>query len=322
MPAARASAPDRVIRQLDEIQNGEGDGVLALPGRASLKVSSLGKVWFPKMRFTKGDVMRYYARVSPWLLPILKDRPLSLKRYPNGVAGDFFFQQKAPPDAPDDVRVETIENEKGELQERLVGGSLLGLLYCTQLGAFECNPWNARVQSLETPDFTIIDLDPGPKAPFKRVVEIALWVKEALDHLGLHAVPKTSGASGMHIVLPLPRGTSEAAAERVAQVIATAVAGAHPKTATVERSIAARGDTRVYVDYGQNSRGKTVAAAYGVRAKPGATVSTPLAWNELTPSLDPRAFTIETVPDRIARLGDLYAAGMKKPNPRKLVTEL
>lgn len=322
MPAARSSAPDRVIRQLDEILDEGGDGVLALPGRASLKVSSLGKVWFPKMRITKGDVMRYYAAVSPYLLPILKDRPLSLKRYPNGITGKFFFQQKAPPDAPDGVRVETVESEGGQLQERLVGGSLATLLYCTQLGAFECNPWNARVQSLETPDFTIIDLDPGPKAPYRRVVEIALWVKEALDHLGLHAVPKTSGASGMHIVLPLPRGTSESAAERVAQVIATAVAGAHPKVATVERSIAARGDTRVYVDYGQNSRGKTVAAAYGVRAKPGATVSTPLAWDELTPSLDPREFTIGTVPERIRRLGDLYAAGMKKPNPRKLVTEL
>lgn len=324
MPAARAraSAPERVIRQLDEIQNGEGGGVLALPGRASLKVSSLSKIWFPKMRITKGDVMRYYAAVSPYILPVLKDRPLSLKRYPNGVAGDFFFQQKAPPDTPEDVRVETVRSESGQLQERLIGGSLATLLYCTQIGAFECNPWNARVQSLETPDFTIIDLDPGPKAPFKRVVEIALWVKEALDHLGLHAVPKTSGATGMHIVLPLPRGTSESTAERVAQVIATAVAGAHPRTATVERSLAARGDTQVYVDYGQNSRGKTVAAAYGVRAKPGATVSTPLAWDELTPSLDPRAFTVNTVPDRIERLGDLYAAGMKKPNPRKLVTEL
>lgn len=325
MPATKRSQqskPDRTVTQLDELQRSGDDGQVALPGRVKLHVSSLDKVWFPKARLTKGDVMRYYARVASYILPALKDRPLSLKRFPNGIDGEFFFQQKAPPNPPAGVRVETVENERGEEQERLVGGSLATLLYCTQIGAFECNPWNARVQSLEHSDFTVIDLDPGPKAPFRRVVEIALWVKEALDHLGLHGVAKTSGATGMHIVLPLPRNSSEAVAERVAQVVATAVAGAHPKAATVERSIAARGETRVYVDFGQNSRGKTVAAAYGVRARPGATVSTPLRWEELTPELDPRAFTIETVPDRLARVGDLYAAAMKKPNPARLVTDL
>lgn len=319
------SRPDRIVAQLDELQRSGEDGDVALPGRVKLHVSSLDKVWFPKTRrsgaLTKGDVMRYYARVAPYILPALKDRPLSLKRFPNGIGGEFFFQQKAPPNPPAGVRVETVENERGEEQERLIGGSLSTLLYCTQIGAFECNPWNARVQSLEHPDFTVIDLDPGPKAPFRRVVEIALWVKEALDHLGLHGVAKTSGATGMHIVLPLPRSATESTAERVAQVVATAVAGAHPRVATVERSIAARGDAKVYVDFGQNSRGKTVAAAYGVRARPGATVSTPLRWDELAPDLDPGDFTIETVPPRIARIGDLYGAAMKKPNSAKLVTD-
>lgn len=325
MPAAKRPqdlSTDKTAAQLGALLHEGGSGEISLPGRVSLHVSSLDKVWFPKARLTKGDVMRYYARVAPYILPVLKDRPLSLKRYPDGVAGEFFFQQKAPANPPDGVRVETVKNERGEEQERLVGGSLATLLYCTQIGAFECNPWNARVQSLEHPDFTVIDLDPGSKAPFRRVVEIAHWVKEALTHLGLHGVPKTSGATGMHIVLPLPRGSSEAVAERVAQVVATAVAGAHPKAATVERSITARGEGKVYVDFGQNSRGKTVAAAYGVRAREGATVSTPLTWDELTDGLDPREFTIETVPERIARVGDLYAAAMKKPNPAKLVTEL
>ena len=319
------SKPDRTLAQLDELQRSGKDGDVALPGRVKLHVSSLDKVWFPKTKrsgaLTKGDVMRYYARVAPYILPALKDRPLSLKRFPNGIEGEFFFQQKAPPNPPAGVRVETVESERGEKQERLIGGSLSTLLYCTQIGAFECNPWNARVQSLEHPDFTVIDLDPGPKAPFRRVVEIALWVKEALDHLGLHGVAKTSGATGMHIVLPLPRSSTESTAERVAQVVATAVAGAHPKAATVERSIAARGDAKVYVDFGQNSRGKTVAAAYGVRARPGATVSTPLRWDELTPDLDPGDFTIETVPARIAQFGDLYGTAMKKANPAKLVTD-
>lgn len=325
MPAAKRatqSKPDRTVVQLDRIQSSGGDGDVALPGRVRLHVSSLDKVWFPRSRITKGDVMRYYARVARYILPPLRDRPLSLKRFPDGIQGEFFFQQKAPSNPPAGVRVETVESEHGEEQERLVGGSLATLLYCTQIGAFECNPWNARVQSLEHPDFTVIDLDPGPRAPFRRVVEIALWVKEALDHLGLHGVAKTSGATGMHIVLPLPRSSSEAVAERVAQVVATAVAGAHPAAATVERSVAARGDRRVYVDFGQNSRGKTVAAAYGVRARPGATVSTPLRWEELTPELDPREFTIRTVPERIARVGDLYSSALKRPNPARLVTDL
>lgn len=326
MPATTQPQPDRTIAQLDALEAAGEDGDLSLPGRATLHVSSLAKVWFPKTRrsrpLTKGDVMRYYARVAPYILPVIKDRPLSLKRFPNGIEGPSFFQQKAPPNPPAGVRAETVESEHGEEQERLIGGSLTTLLYCTQIGAFECNPWNARVRSLAHPDFTVIDLDPGPKAPFRRVVEIALWVKEALDHLGLHGLAKTSGATGIHIVLPLPRNSSEAVAERVAQLVATAVAGTHPKAATVERSIAARGDARVYVDAGQNSLGKTVAAAYGVRARPGATVSTPLRWDELTPALDPRDFSIETVPERLARVGDLYREAMKTPNATKVIADV
>lgn len=322
MPNAKAARGDRVIAQLDALQESGEDGDVVLPGRVKLRVSSLGKIWFPKARLGKGDVMRYYVRVAPFILPVLKDRPLSLKRFPDGIDGEFFFQQKAPAKPPAGVRVERVEAESGEMQERLVGGSLATLLYCTQIGAFECNPWNARVQSIGHPDVSIIDLDPGAKAPYRRVVEIALWVKEALDQLGIRAVPKTSGATGMHVVIPLGRGTSESAAERVAQVVATAVAGAHPAAATVERSISARRETQVYVDYGQNARGKTVAAAYGVRARAGATVSTPLEWSELTDELDPREFTIRNVPERIARVGDLYGAAMKKPNTSRVVTEL
>ncbi|MGI8548253.1 MAG: non-homologous end-joining DNA ligase [Gemmatimonadaceae bacterium] len=311
-----------VIQQLAEIETGLGDGPVAIGRSASLNVSSLSKVLFPDAGVTKGEVMRYYAAVAPYLLPVLKDRPLSLKRFPNGIEGKFFFQQKAPPEAPEPVRVETVISESGERQERLIGGSLATVIYCAQIGAFEFNPWNARVQSLEHPDFAIIDLDPGPGAPFQRVVEVALLVKEALDHLGLHGGVKTSGATGIHIGIPLPVGCEEAVVERVPRLIATAVAGAHPKIATVERALKQRDDGQVYVDFGQNSRGKTVASAYSVRAKPGATVSTPLQWDELTPELDMHSFTLRTVPDRIARRGDLWAAAMKRPNSKRIVTNL
>ncbi len=320
-PSARALA-QKVVAQLESMESHGGDGTLALGPRQSLHVSHLGKVLFPDAGVTKGDLLTYYTIVSPYLLPVLKDRPLALKRYPNGVKGKFFFQQKAPPDAPPVVRVQTITSEAGEQQERIIGGSLGTLLYCTQIGAFECHAWNSRVETLANPDFTVIDLDPGPRARYSRVVEVALWVKEALDALGLHAAPKTSGATGLHIVIPLPPEMKESVAERVPQVIATAVAGAHPKEATVTRTISERGGGKIYVDYGQNSRGKTVASAYSVRAKPGATVSAPLEWSELTPSLDPRDFTVRTLPDRLEQVGDLWGPAMKKPNPARLVTSL
>lgn len=316
------AALKKVVTELDSIEHDGGDGVVQLARGSSLKVTSLDKIFFPKPKVTKGDVMRYYTNVWPYLHPAIADRPLSLKRFPDGVAGDFFFQQKAPANAPDAVRIETMTSVSGEKQRRIIGGSLGTTLYCTQIGAFECNPWNARVQSLENPDFTVIDLDPGARSPFTRVVEVALWVKEALDHLGLHAGVKTSGATGIHIVIPLPPRSTNAIAERVPRLIAEAVAGAHPRSATVVRPLNERGVSKIYVDFGQNARGKTVAAAYGVRARPEATVSAPLEWEELARGLDPRDFTVRTMPARLAKVGDLWAKAKKKPNPTRIVTTL
>ncbi len=316
------AALSKIADQLQAIEDDGGDGVLQLSRNSSLKLSSLTKIFFPKPKVTKGDVMRYYTSVWPYLRPVLRDRPLSLKRFPDGITGDFFFQQKAPSNPPDAVRVEDIKSRDGDSQQRIVGGSLGTTLYCTQIGAFECNPWNVRVQSLDNPDFTVIDLDPGPKSPFTRVIEVALWVKEALDHLGLHAGVKTSGATGIHIVIPLPPGSATSTADRVPRLIAEAVAGAHPRSATVVRPIKERGTSKIYVDFGQNARGKTIAAAYGVRARPDATVSTPLSWDELTPELDPRDFTVRSMSTRLENVGDLWGEALKKPNPARIVTTL
>ena len=317
-----AAALRKITDQLRAIEAESGDGVIQLGRDSSLKVSSLAKVFFPKPGITKGEVMRYYTSVWPYLRTVLADRPLSLKRFPDGVAGKFFFQQKAPPNPPDVVRVESIKSPAGEIQERIIGGTLGTTLYCTQIGAFECNPWNVRVGSLSNPDFTVIDLDPGPKSPFARVIEVALWVKEALDHIGLHAGVKTSGATGIHIVIPLPPKSTDSVAERVPRLIAEAVAGAHPQSATVVRPISKRGSSKIYVDFGQNARGKTIAAAYGVRARPEASVSTPLRWDELTPALDPRDFTVRTLAARLEAVGDLWGPIMKRPNPARIVTTL
>ena len=308
-----------VVEQIDAIIEGGGDGTLSLAGGATLDVSSLGKVFFPKDGFTKGDLMRYYARVAPLILPAIEDRPLVLKRFPNGIDKQSFYQQNASASSPDDVRVETIISEAGEEQQRYVGGDLLTLLHTVQLGAISVDPWHARVQSLDTPDYTIIDLDPGEKTTFQRVVDVARWAKDEIDALGLRAAIKTSGSRGLHIYIPLPADVPSDAALLIAQVVASRVAEKHPKEATIERSVKKRATGTVYVDYLQNIRAKTVAGVYCVRAKPGATVSTPLEWDELVRDLDPRDFTIETAPERFAERGDIWKSAMRKPTSLKKV---
>ncbi|MFL5477711.1 MAG: DNA ligase D [Gemmatimonadaceae bacterium] len=304
---------DALLSQLTEIEKKRGDGYIDLGRGKRLKVSNLDKVFFPKEKFTKGDVMRFYVRVADFILPTMQDRPLVLKRFPNGIDGESFYQQKASETTPPEVRVEIIQ-ENGEKRPRYIGGDLLTLLHTIQLGAISVDPWHSRVQSLEYADYTIIDLDPGPRANFSRVIQIARWAKEVIDGFGLNAAIKTSGSSGLHIYLPLPPRTPNDAATLVAQVVATKVAQAHPKEATIERFVKARGAATVYVDYLQNIQGKTVAGAYCVRAKSGATVSTPLKWTELTDDLDPRDFHIGNAADRFEKIGDIWNEAMKKKN--------
>jgi bifunctional non-homologous end joining protein LigD len=310
--AANAS----IETELEAAEHEKRDAHLTLARDVELKLSSLEKVWFPGRAggFTKGDVFRHYVRVAPFILPVMQDRPLVLKRFPDGINGEAFYQQKAPTNPPAGVRVDTIEDADGDRVERLVGGDLATLLYQVQLGTISVDPWHARVDTLGFADYSVIDLDPGPRAKFERVIEVATFVKAELDRLGLCGALKTSGASGLHIFLPLPPRTSNESALLIAQIVATRVATAHPKEATVERSVSARPKTSIYVDYLQNILGKSVAAAYAVRARAGATVSTPLEWKELTSKLSPDDFTIETVGERFARVGDLWAKAMGERN--------
>jgi bifunctional non-homologous end joining protein LigD len=305
---------ESLLTQLSEIEKKGGDASLDFGGGKKLKVSNLDKVFFPKEKFTKGDVLRYYVRIADLILPTMADRPLVLKRFPNGITGEAFYQQKASETTPPEVHVEEIVTDNGERQPRYIGGDLLTLLYTIQLGAISVDPWHSRVQALEYADYTIIDLDPGPRANFARVVEVARWAKEVIDGFGLFAAIKTSGSSGLHIYLPLPPRTPNEAATLVAQVIATKVADAHPKEATIERFVKARGAATVYVDYLQNIQGKTVAGPYSVRAKPGATVSTPLEWDELTDDLDPRDYHIGNAVERFEKIGDIWNEAMSRKN--------
>jgi bifunctional non-homologous end joining protein LigD len=303
-----------LLDQLTVIEEKGGDGSLDFGDGKALKISNLDKIFFPKEKYTKGDVMRYYTRIADFILPVMQDRPLVLKRFPNGIDGESFYQQKASETTPPEVRVDVIKTATGEKQPRIIGGDLLTLLYTIQLGAISVDPWHSRVQSLEYADYTIIDLDPGPRANFARVIQVARWAREVMDGFGLNAAIKTSGSTGLHIYLPLPPRTPNEAATIVGQMIATKVADAHPKEATIERFVKARGGATVYVDYLQNIQGKTVASAYSVRAKPGATVSTPLEWNELADDLDPRAFHLGNAAERFEKIGDVWGEAMRKKN--------
>lgn len=311
--SARRVTPAAVVAQLDAIERGDGEGELELGRGVTLHVSSLAKVYFPEARITKGGLMRYYTRVSPYLLPEIDGRPLVLKRYPEGVDGSMFFQQDAGAHVPDVVRVKALPTEEKGTRPRIIGGDLATLLYTVQLGAIEVHPWLSRIADITSADRCLIDLDPGDDVPFSAVVALARDVLRLTREAELPAAVKTSGSTGMHIVLPLPRKTSYETSARLATLIANAVVALRPERATVERSIKARPAGSIYVDAQQNARGKSMATTYSVRAKPAAPVSTPLRERELTARLKTSAFRVATVPARITQKGDIWSETVKAP---------
>ena len=292
---ARSSARrPPVTSQLDTIERDGGDGALRLPGGVVLEVTSLDKVYFPQDGITKGAIMRHYATLAPLLLPLVAERPLALKRYPAGIAAKSFYQQNPGDDVPNGVRVERLDTEDGRAP-RLVGGDLQTLLYGVQLGAIAVHPWHSRLAALDSPDYCLLDLDPGTEAGLARAVEVARFVGARLASWRLRAAVKTSGSTGLHIAIPLPRGATYAESAELAEDLATRIARDHPAIATVERRLADRPPAAVYVDFGQNARGKTAACAFSVRARRSAPVSWPLAWREVAPRLRIESYTVESV---------------------------
>lgn len=292
-----------LLDRLRALEDAGQDGVLVLPDGARVNVTNLRKVFWPKQKLTKGDLFRYYVEVAPYVLPVVSDRPLVMKRYPNGVAGPPFYQHRVD-NAPAGVRVAAVEVAQKRTQ--LVGGALTTLLYMTQLAAISQDPWFSRIGSIEYADYVALDLDPAPGVAFSRVLEVARAIRDELGALGAPGVAKTSGADGLHVYVPLPPETPYDAGLLFCQIVATVVAQKHPRLATVERSVRARG-SRVYVDYLQNVLGKTLASAYSARASPFAGVSTPLTWEEIEAGVRREDFTIRTVPVRIRQVGDLWA---------------
>ncbi len=307
--ATHAAELRRLHDDLVRIEAERGDGIVTLPDDVKMSVTNLKKLFWPKLKISKGELIRYYVKVAPYLLPVVEDRPLVMKRLPNGVGGKDFYQHRAPDTVPQGVRVEAVEGDT-DVPARFIGGSLLTLLHMTQLAAISQDPYFSRVQSVHTADHAAIDLDPGDGVSFARILDTARWVRDELETLGVRGFPKTSGADGLHIYIPLEPGTPYEAGMIFCQIVATIVAQKHPKVATVERKVRARGQT-VYVDCLQNIEGKTLACAYSARASEYAGASTPLTWKEVDEGVDPRDFTIRTLPDRLEKVGDLWA-GLRK----------
>ena len=310
---------ETLLQTLEALEKDGGEGDLMIAG-ARLKVTNLGKVLFPESGVTKGELLRHYITVAPAILPAVDGRPLTLERYPDGTTGEMFYQQRAPEPVPEGIRTEIIEVE-GERVPRLIGGDLRTSLYVAQLAAISQHIWPSRVGSLDDLDYAILDLDPAEGVPFSAVRETALAAKEQLDRLGIRAYPKTSGATGIHIVIPLQPGTTYETGRLLTELIARLVSSAHPDLTTVQRAIAKRGK-RVYLDFMQNRKGLTIASAYSVRPRPGASVSVPLRWRELDQEIAPEDFNVRTMTQRLQDVGDLWVACRADANDVREVLEL
>jgi len=296
---------EAIVDQLDTFEKTRKSGKLKLPDGDILEVTNLHKVFWPAIRKTKGDLLRHYAKISPYILPVIDNRPLVMKRLPNGVDGPSFYQHRAPEPVPPGVRIESLDND--DVPARLIGGSLKTLLYMAQLASISMDPWFSTMDDLNSADQVAIDLDPQPGATFAQILDCAEWVEEELERVKVQGFPKTSGSEGLHVYIPLPPGTPYEAGMLFCQIIATMIATKHPKVATVERMVKRRKDGTIYVDYLQNIQGKTLACAYSARGSSFAGVSTPLTWKEVRQRPMPQDFTIDTIDARVKKVGDLWA---------------
>ena len=268
-----------------------------------LHLTNEGKLFWPDDGYTKGDLIAYYRAIAPWILPYLRDRPLVMTRYPDGIAGKFFFQKDAPDFAPEWVRTETVLGEEGEQELRyFVCDSEASLLYVVNLASIPLHVWASRIGSLGQPDWCIIDLDPK-EAPFQHVVDVAQAMRRLCEAIDLPCFVKTSGSSGLHVLLPLGRQCTHAQSRTLGELLARIVVAELPEIATITRSPSQR-DGRVYVDFLQNGHGKLLAAPFCVRPLAGAPVSMPLRWHEVTRKLKLGRYTIANAPARMKRLGE------------------
>jgi bifunctional non-homologous end joining protein LigD len=299
----REDKPAREVRR-------EEPAAPAAPRAGRVKLSNLDKVFWAEEGITKGDLLDYYRAVAPVLLPHLRDRPFTMRRYPDGAFGKAFFQKDAPTHMPDWIRTfrAQVSTRGSPSRKKWIEAPIVNdedaLLWMVNMGCIDMNTWYSRVDRPDRPDFVLFDLDPSPDVTFKETVQVALIVRAALDALGLVSFPKTSSADGMHILVPVERRYTFDDTREFSEIVAGAVARTHRGLATTEWSKARR--KGVLIDSNQNGEGKTIASAYSVRPRAGAPVSTPLRWDEVDEGLDPSSFTMDVVLERVRRHGDLF----------------
>jgi bifunctional non-homologous end joining protein LigD len=294
-------------KPLDSLIPADIDNAEVQAGGKTVRLTNLRKPFWPDLGITKGDLLRYYAAVSPALLPHIKARAMVMKRYPNGAHGQFFFMKRTPEPRPAWLKTCAITHDSGNVIDFPIIQDVAALLWVVNLGCIDLNQWYARCDDVDRPDYLHFDLDPGPGATFDQVRESALLVRHALDALKMPSYPKTSGSKGVHIYIPIKRGPTQKDVWTFAKAFAMTVAERYPHIMTAQYRVAKRPHGRVLVDYNQNAWGRTLASVYSVRPTKVASVSTPVTWTELERGLTSEQFTMDVVLKRIARQGDVFA---------------
>jgi bifunctional non-homologous end joining protein LigD len=263
-------------------------------------------VFWPEDQITKRDLLQYYADVSRYLLPHIHCRAMVMKRYPDGAYGKFFFQKRSPSARPEWVPVCEIKHPSANIIDFPVINDLAGLLWVVNLGCIDLNPWYARCDDVDRPDYLHFDLDPTPGAEFPLVLEAALLIRDELDALKIKSYPKTTGSRGIHVYVPIVRGPTQKEVWTFTKAFSVSIAQKHPKVLTSEYRVAKRPANRVLVDYNQNAWGRTLASVYSVRPKPHAPVSAPVTWEEIERGIAIEDFRIDNMKQRLEQTGDLF----------------
>jgi bifunctional non-homologous end joining protein LigD len=316
-PKAKSPAKRRASRTA-EVPTDAANAELTVGGK-TVALTNLKKPFWPELGITKGDLLRYYADISPVLLPHLRDRAMVMKRYPNGAHGPFFFMKRAPEYKPDWLETCPIQHEAAGLVDFPMVQDLAALLWVINLGCVDLNPWYARCDDTDRPDYLHFDLDPvspvgkEKPVPFSRVCEVALIVRDALAALKIPSYAKTTGSRGIHVYVPIVRGPTQKEVWTIAKAFALTLAGQNPKVITAEYKIAKRPAGRVLVDYNQNAWGRTLSSIYSVRPKPGAPVSMPVTWKEVEKgNLTIEQFHLRNAVARVKKVGDLWKPLLEK----------
>jgi bifunctional non-homologous end joining protein LigD len=279
--------------------------ITLIEGR-QVKLTNLHKPLWPE-GYTKAHLIKYYLDMAPYILPHIHNRPVVMKRYPDGIAGEYFYQKECPDYAPEWIKTHPVEHSEKTINYIVCNDSAT-LAWLANTASIELHAWPAKTDDLARPDIAVIDLDPAEGASFRDTLDIALLARKAMEEFGLESFPKTSGASGLHLFIPIEPAYSWQEVTGAMKYVAELIAGVYPQKATTERKVAKRPRGVIYIDYLQNGRGKTMAFQYGLRPLPGAPVSTPLLWEEIEQgNISPGNFNIKTIFQRLEMMGDVYS---------------